>query len=163
MIEMELFEIRIDESHWRQPQVILLKEKNGTRVLPIVIGLFEAQSIYIKINNLPTVRPFSHDLLADILIQLGGRLDRILIDELKEETFYAKLFVATHQGKQLMIDSRPSDAIALALRLRTPIYVEEEVIYKAKSIEINKEAVDQESLQKWLENLRPEELGKYKV
>jgi len=125
---MELFEIRIDESHWRQPQVILLKEKNGARVLPIVIGLFEAQAIYIKVNNLPTLRPFSHDLLADMLTQLGGRLDKIVIDELKAETFYAKLFVDTQQGKQLMIDSRPSDAIALALRSEAPIFVSEEVL-----------------------------------
>jgi hypothetical protein len=133
MVEMELFEIRIDETHWRRPQVILLKEKNGSRVLPIVIGLFEAQSIYIKVNNLPTLRPFSHDLLADMLLQLGGRLDKILIDELKAETFYAKLFVDTQQGKQLQIDSRPSDAIALALRSEAPIYVNEEVLEQVAS------------------------------
>ncbi|MDI6784836.1 MAG: bifunctional nuclease family protein [bacterium] len=133
MVEMELFEIRIDESHWRQPQVILLKEKNGSRVLPIIIGLFEAQSIYIKVNNLPTLRPFSHDLLADMLIQLGGRLDKILIDELKSETFYAKLFIDTEQGKQLRIDSRPSDAIALALRSEAPIFVNEEVLEQVSS------------------------------
>lgn len=135
MVEMELYEIRIDETHWHQPQVIILKEKSGSRILQIVIGLFEAQSIYIKIKNLPTLRPYSHDLLADLLNQLGGRLDRILIDDLKEETFYAKLFVDTRQGKQLIIDSRPSDAIALALRIDAPIYVEEKVLEQIEASE----------------------------
>jgi len=133
MVEMELYEIRIDETHWHQPQVILLKEKNGNRVLPIVIGLFEAQSIYIKVKNLPTLRPYSHDLLADMLVQLGGRLDKILIDDLKAETFYAKLFVDAPHGKQLLIDSRPSDAIALALRSSAPIFVNEEVLEQVTS------------------------------
>ena len=135
MVEMELFEIRIDESHWRQPQIILLKEKNGDRILPIVIGLFEAQSIYIKVNNIPILRPFSHDLLADILVQLGGHLERILIDELKAETFYAKLIVDTQKGERLLIDSRPSDAIALALRREAPIFVNEEVLEQVTSEE----------------------------
>ena len=130
MIEMELYEIRIDESHWKQPQIIVLKEKGGERTLPIVIGLFEAQAIYIKINNLPTVRPFSHDLMTDVISQLGGRLDRILVDELKSDTFYAKLFVKTEDGKELIVDSRPSDAIALALRSGCSIFVNEEVLEK---------------------------------
>ncbi|MCX7918081.1 MAG: bifunctional nuclease family protein [bacterium] len=133
MVEMELYEIRIDESHWHQPQVILLKEKNGNRILPIVIGLFEAQSIYIKVKNIPTLRPYSHDLLANMLTQLGGRLERIVIDDLKAETFYAKLFIHTQQGTELMIDSRPSDAIALALRSSAPIYVNEEVLDQVAS------------------------------
>ena len=135
MLQMELYEIRIDESHWRQPQIIVLKEKDGERLLPIVIGLFEAQAIYIKINNLPTVRPFSHDLMTDIISNLGGKLDRILVDELKNDTFFAKLFVKTGNGKELIIDSRPSDAIALALRNDCPIFVNEEVIDQVNSEE----------------------------
>ena len=131
ILEMELFEIRIDESHWKQPQIIVLKEKNGNRLLPIVIGLFEAQSIYIKINNLPTLRPFSHDLMADILDQLGGRLDRIVVDELKADTFYAKLFINNAKGEQLLIDSRPSDAIAVSVASAVPLYVAEHVFESA--------------------------------
>ena len=132
---MELFEIRIDESHWRQPQIIVLKEKKGDRTLPIVIGLFEAQAIYIKINNLPTVRPFSHDLMNDLITTMGGKLDRILVDELKSDTFYAKLFVTTDNGKELIVDSRPSDAIALAIRSGCPIFVNEEVLERINSEE----------------------------
>ena len=90
MLEMELYEIRMDESSHRQPQYIYLKEKNGQRVLPIVIGLFEAQAIYIKVNNHTSPRPFSHDLMTDIIENLGGSLDRVLVDELKSDTFYAK-------------------------------------------------------------------------
>jgi bifunctional DNase/RNase len=135
VLEMELFEIRIDESHWRQPQIIVLKEKQGERTLPIVIGLFEAQAIYIKINNLPTVRPFSHDLMNDLINNMGGKLDRILVDELKSDTFYAKLFVTTDNGKELIVDSRPSDAIALAIRSGCPIFVNEEVLERINSEE----------------------------
>lgn len=130
VLEMELYEIRIDESHWHQPQIIVLKEKSGARTLPIVIGLFEAHAIYTKVNNLPNPRPFSHDLMIDIVTHLGGSLERVLVDELRSDTFYAKLFVKTADGKELIVDSRPSDAIALALRSQCPIFVNEEVLEK---------------------------------
>jgi len=127
---MELYEIKIDESHWRQQQIIVLKEKGGERTLTIVIGLFEAQAIYIKVNNVPPPRPFSHDLMIDLINQLGGKLERVLVDELKLDTFHAKLFVRNEDGKELVVDSRPSDAIALAIRSGCPIYVNEDVLEK---------------------------------
>lgn len=135
MQEMELVEIRIDESNWWKPQVILLKEKYGDRFLPILIGLFEAHSIYLKIHNKPPARPFTHDLMIDIVDHLGAKIEKVLVDELKFDTFYAKLFLINAQGEEVVIDSRPSDAIALALRAGAPIYVDEEVLAQASITE----------------------------
>lgn len=142
--------------------IIILVDTKGERALPIWVGFFEANAIALLIENISTPRPMTHDLLKNILYGLNAKVKKIVINDLQDNTFYALIY-AEANGKKYIFDSRPSDAIALALRLRTPIYVIEEVINKAKSIEINKDAIDQESLQKWLESLRPEDLGKYKV
>src|SRR4030043_705564 len=122
--------------------IIILVDTKGERALPIWVGFFEANAIALQMENIPTPRPMTHDLLKNVLYGLDARVKKILVNDLQDNTFYALIFVEVN-GKIYTFDSRPSDAIALALRLRTPIYVEEEVIYKAKSIEINKEAVDQ--------------------
>ncbi len=142
--------------------IIVLVDTKGERALPIWVGFFEANAIALQIENIPTPRPMTHDLIKNIFYGLNAKVKKIVVNDLQDNTFYALIYVEIN-GKKCILDSRPSDAIAIALRLRIPIYVEEEVINKAKSIEINKDAIDQESLQKWLESLRPEDLGKYKV
>jgi hypothetical protein len=107
-------------------------------------------------------RPMTHDLLKNVIDDLRGHVDRIVVCELKENTFYARIHM-TSQGRAFEIDARPSDAIALALRTRSPIFVEEDVITNARSVETSKENMDLGRLQKWLEGLSDDELGKYKM
>lgn len=142
--------------------IIILSDQEGRRILPIWVGFFEANAIALQMENVATPRPMTHDLLKNIITGLNGTVKKILVNNLWDNTFYALIYVETN-GELVAIDSRPSDAIALALRMKSPIFVEEEVIKKAKSIEYSHEATDQESLQRWLENLRPEEMGKYKM
>lgn len=125
MVEMELYEIRIDET--RQEQVIVLKELDGEKLLPILIGIFEAQAIQIKISDLKLPRPLTHDLMVSVIDTLGAVVERILINDLRENTFFARI-VFQMDGETLDVDARPSDAIALAVRLDVPIFVEESVL-----------------------------------
>jgi len=131
MIEMELNKIIIDEK--RQDQVIVLKEKGGDRLLPIVIGVNEASAIKMKISGFDPPRPLTHDLLQNTIQGLDARLDSVIIDDLKDNTFHAKLVIKTNNGSlEKRIDARPSDSIALAVRAKVPIYVEEEVLKKSE-------------------------------
>jgi hypothetical protein len=125
MIEMELNKIIIDEK--RHDQIIVLKEKNGERRLPIVIGLLEASSIKMKLSGVEPPRPLTHDLLKSTIENLNARVERIVIDKLLDNTFHAKLVLKTN-GTTTLIDARPSDSIALAVRTKSPIFVEEEVL-----------------------------------
>lgn len=133
IVKVELSKIIIDEK--RQDQIIVLKEKEGKRQFPIVIGFLEASSIKMKLSGMEVPRPMTHDLLMSTIESLGGRLEKVLIDGLIENTFHAKLVVKTADGKSKEIDSRPSDAIALAVRAHAPIYVAEEVLKKASIFE----------------------------
>jgi bifunctional DNase/RNase len=142
--------------------IIILRDENGQRVLPIWVGVFEANAIALQIENVQTPRPMTHDLLKNVIDDLRGHVDRIVVCELKENTFYARIHM-TSQGRAFEIDARPSDAIALALRTRSPIFVEEDVITNARSVETSKENMDLGRLQKWLEGLSDDELGKYKM
>jgi bifunctional DNase/RNase len=142
--------------------IIILRDKAGDRVLPIWVGIFEANAIALQMENIATPRPMTHDLLRNIIEDLKGTVEKVVVSELRDSTFYALIYVAT-PNDALAIDARPSDAIALALRTRAPIFVEESVIDNAKSIDFTSEKADSERLQKWLESLDPEELGKYKM
>ncbi len=142
--------------------IIILSDMEGQRILPIWVGFFEANAIALQMENVATPRPMTHDLLKNVISGLNATVKKILVNNLWDNTFYALIYLEM-DGETLAIDSRPSDAIALALRMKSPIFVEEEVIQKAKSIEGTRDLSDSESLQKWLENLRPEELGKYKM
>ena len=124
---MELARIIISET--TDEQFIILKEVGGERAFPIVIGIYEAAAIDRYIKNQTTQRPLTHDLIASVLSHLDGRLDRIIIDDLRQRTFFAKLVVLRNDS-EILIDSRPSDAIALASMLKTPIFVEERVLQK---------------------------------
>jgi uncharacterized protein len=142
--------------------IIILRDQEGQRVLPIWVGVFEANAIALQIENVQTPRPMTHDLLKNVIDDLRAHVDRIVVCELKENTFYARIHMSAN-GRALEVDARPSDAIALALRTHSPIYVEEAVIQNARSVESSKENMDLGRLQKWLEGLSEDELGKYKM
>ena len=142
--------------------IVILKDVNGNTVLPIWVGVYEANAIALEIEKVATPRPMTHDLLRNIITDLEGQVDRVVVCDLKENTFYAVIHL-TVRGERVAIDARPSDAIALALRTRSPILVEENVIDTAKTVDFNAERTDSDRLQKWLESLDPDELGKYKM
>ena len=129
MIRVELARIIIDEK--RQDQVIVLKEKNGDRQIPIVIGFMEASSIKIKVTGLEVPRPMTHDLLSQVIETLGSKIERILIDKLVQNTYFAKIEIKTKEGEIKLIDARPSDSIAMAVRFKAPIFVAEDVLEKS--------------------------------
>lgn len=129
MVQVELSKIIIDEK--RQDQIIVLKEKNGDRQLPIVIGFLEASSIKMKIAGVEPPRPMTHDLLVATFEGLEAKLGRLIIDKMVNNTFHAKLEFRTKSGETKLIDARPSDGIALAVRTNAAIFVEEDVLKKA--------------------------------
>lgn len=142
--------------------IIILRDQDGQRMLPIWVGVFEANAIALQIENVQTPRPMTHDLLKNVIDDLAARVERIVVCELKENTFYATIHLTSPAGVRT-IDARPSDAIALALRTRSPIFVEESVIQNAKSVEMSRDSMDVGRLRKWLEGLTEDELGKYKM
>ncbi len=142
--------------------IVILSDLEGHRILPIWVGFFEANAIALQMENVTTPRPMTHDLLKNVIAGLNATVKKIVVNNLSDNTFYAIVFLEMG-GEMVAIDSRPSDAIALALRMKSPIFVEEDVINKAKSLDGTRDLADSESLQRWLENLRPEELGKYKM
>lgn len=142
--------------------IVILKDTENKLNLPIWIGLLEATAMATEIEGIKMARPMTHDLLKTILGEVGCSVESVEITELKENTYYAAVNLKL-AGRQVIIDSRPSDAIALALRTRSPILVEESVIDNAKSVEVFSEPMDNARLQKWLESLDPSELGKYKM
>jgi bifunctional DNase/RNase len=142
--------------------IVILKDSEGDRVLPIWVGIFEANAIALQIENITTPRPMTHDLLKNVLSDLEASVEKIVVSELRDNTFYAMIYL-NRSGEVLAVDSRPSDAIALALRTKSPIFVEESVVESAKGMDLTKDTADSEKLQKWLESLNPEDLGKYKM
>jgi uncharacterized protein len=124
-VRMDLARVEISET--RENQLIVLRERNGARLLPIVIGITEAIAIDRRVKGIAHPRPLTHDLLAGVIEVLSGELEKIVINDLHEHTFYAKL-VIRHQGEMLEVDSRPSDAIALGVATEVPIYVEDRVL-----------------------------------
>lgn len=130
MLEMELNKIVIDEK--RHDQLIVLKEKGGERILPIVIGLAEASAIKLKISGFNPPRPLTHDLMHDTIKNLEAHIDKIIIDKLEENTFHAKLVIKTGSGEEKVIDARPSDSIALAVRAHAPIFVDDSVLKQSE-------------------------------
>ena len=142
--------------------IVILRDKEGQKVLPIWVGIFEANAIALQIENIATPRPMTHDLLRNIIGDLKASVTKIVVSDLQENTFYALIYLALN-GDTVAIDARPSDAIALALRTRAPIFVEESVIDNAKTFDPVPEKADADRLHKWLESLDPEDLGKYKM
>jgi uncharacterized protein len=160
LIEMTIKGLMVDPI--TNTPIVILKDKDGDRVLPIWVGVFEANAIALQIENVSTPRPMTHDLLRNIITDLDGRVDRVVVSDLKDSTFFAVIHL-TVKREEIAVDARPSDAIALALRTRAPILVEESVIDNAKTVEFGSTRVDTDDAQKWLENLDPTELPKYKM
>ena len=142
--------------------IVILRDAEGEHVLPIWVGIFEANAIALQIENVATPRPMTHDLLRNVISDLNGAVEKIVVCDLKENTFYALIYVRTRDDV-VAVDARPSDAIALALRVSAPIYVEDAVVRNAKNLDFAPDKADSERLAKWLENLDPEDLGKYKM
>jgi len=142
--------------------IIILRDKDGQRVLPIWVGVFEANAIALQMENVTTPRPMTHDLLKNVICDLKADIQKIVVSDLRDNTFYALIYL-TVNGEPVAIDARPSDAIALALRAQAPIFVEDRVIDHAKTVDFVPDKENSERLQKWLESLDPETMGRYKM
>jgi uncharacterized protein len=141
--------------------IVILRDKDGQKVLPIWVGTFEANAIALQIENISTPRPMTHDLLRNVIHDLKASVQKVVVCDLQDNTFYALIYLAT-AGDTVAIDARPSDAIALALRTRAPIFVEDTVVDNAKTVDLAADKADADRLHKWLESLDPEDLG-YKM
>ncbi len=141
--------------------IVILKDVNGSAILPIWVGIYEANAIALEIEKVNTPRPMTHDLIKNLLLGLNTAVQKVVVNDLRDDTFFALIWLV-RDGQVICIDSRPSDALALALRTDCPIYVEEEVL-KSSKIANATEKVTSEELRKWLENLSDEDLGRYKM
>ncbi|MHB8653542.1 MAG: bifunctional nuclease family protein [Terriglobia bacterium] len=142
--------------------IVILKDANGTAVLPIWVGIYEANAIALEIEKVTTPRPMTHDLLKNLLLGLETQVRRVVVNDLRDDTFYAVIWLEK-DGQAISLDSRPSDALALALRVDCPIYVEDDVLKSSKVSGASADKVSNEELRKWLENLNDEDMGRYKM
>lgn len=142
--------------------IVILKDTSGGVILPIWVGVYEANAIALEIEKVQTPRPMTHDLIKNVLTGLSVRVKKVVVNELREDTFYA-LICLERDGQTITIDSRPSDALAVALRTDAPIFVEEEVLRSSRVASVVSEKINNEELRRWLENLGEEDLGKYKM
>ena len=170
MLEMKVKGLTLDPL--TNMPIVILKDTDEKKVLPIWVGIFEANAIALEMEQVSTPRPMTHDLLKNIIEGFQAQVARIVVNDLKDNTFYAVITINLN-GSEVLIDARPSDAIALALRVNAPIFVAEKVIEEAKSIEFTEQVASGEregenmpesvDWKKWLENLKPEDFGKYEL
>lgn len=158
MIKMKVVEVTLDPVS--NAPIIILKDSKDEKTLPIWIGIFEASAIAIKLEGIHTPRPLTHDLLRSVIESLNAEVVRVVINDLKDNIFYAKIHIRIGR-RVVQVDSRPSDAIALALRTDSPIYVEEKVMDKFQKEEL--QPASSEDVKSLLESLDSEDLGKYKM
>jgi uncharacterized protein len=142
--------------------IVILRDLNGNSVLPIWVGVYEANAIALEIEKVATPRPMTHDLIKTLLLGLNAALRKVVVSELKDDTFYAVIWL-DREGELITVDSRPSDALALALRLDCPIYVDDCVLKHSRSQATVTDKVNNEELRRWLEGLNDEDLGRYKM
>jgi hypothetical protein len=142
--------------------IVVLKDVGSDTVLPIWVGVYEANAIALEIEKVTTPRPMTHDLIKNLLIGLDTHVHKIVVNELRDDTFFAVIWME-REGRVISIDSRPSDALALALRLDCPIYVEDEVLKTSKVASTRADSISSDDLRKWLEGLNDEDLGRYKM
>lgn len=142
--------------------IVILKDVNGSTVLPIWVGVYEANAIALEIEKVSTPRPMTHDLIKTMLHGLDTNVRKIVVSDLKDDTFYAVIWL-DRDGDLISVDSRPSDALAIALRLDCPIYVDETVLKSSKVTSSVSDKVNNEELRRWLEGLNDEDLGRYKM
>jgi bifunctional DNase/RNase len=166
-MEQELLEVKVMgivvDAKASNPVVVLV-DLNGQKALPIWIGVFEAEAISRGIEDVVTLRPMTHDLLKQILDTLHASLARVVINDIKDNTFYAKLHFNV-EGKEFIVDSRPSDAIALAVRVKAPVFIARSVIETTKSLGLlaNRFLEEQDELKTIIESMNPEDFGEYKM
>jgi len=159
VVEMSIKGLMIDPV--TNMPIVILRDRDNQRALPIWVGPVEANAIALQIENVAPPRPMTHDLLRNLLEELGATLQRVVISDLQDSTFYAYLQLE-RGGEVIFVDARPSDALALSLRTRAPVFVEERVLDRARSTEASTDDADRDRLQRWLESLNPDDLG-YKM
>lgn len=142
--------------------IVVLRDINGNTILPIWVGIYEANAIALEIEKVSTPRPMTHDLIKTLLLGLGTGIRKVVVSELKDDTFYAVIWL-DRQGELISVDSRPSDALALALRLDCPIFVDDAVLKSSKISNSAADKINNEELRRWLESLNDEDLGRYKM
>jgi bifunctional DNase/RNase len=159
LIEMSIKGLMLDPI--TNMPIVLLRDAESQRVLPIWVGPVEASAIALQVENVAPPRPMTHDLLRNVLTDLGVTLERVIISDLRDNTFYA--FLELKRGTEMvLVDARPSDALALSIRTKARVFVEGKVLDQAKSVDVSSEQADRDRLQKWLESLDPDDLG-YKM
>jgi bifunctional DNase/RNase len=159
-VRMEVRGLMMDPSS--NVPIVILREPNSSRFLPIWIGIFEANAIALQLEEIEPPRPMTHDLIKGILAELHTDVTQVLISDLRDNTFYAQIVLGSAGSDQeRTVDARPSDAIAIALRTDAPIFVAEQVLAKANTEERTEQLRDEEKLKKWLEEIDPDDLGKY--
>jgi len=142
--------------------IVVLRDVNGNTILPIWVGIYEANAIALEIEKVSTPRPMTHDLIKTLLLGLGTGIRKVVVSELKDDTFYAVIWL-DREGELISVDSRPSDALALALRLDCPIFVDDSVLKSSKISNSAADKINNEELRRWLESLNDEDLGRYKM
>lgn len=159
MIQMEIGGLGFDPRNLSP--LVLLKDKEELNFLPIWIGIFEATSIAMEMQGVKPPRPMTHDLIMDLLNKLELRISKIVINDVKEGTFFAGIEILTKEDKKLTLDSRPSDAIALAVRSQAPVFVSEMVMMQAKLVNAEKDEEETKKFKDFIENMKPEDFTKY--
>jgi len=165
LIKMKVSGLTIDPL--TNTPIVILKDMQEKKAIPIWIGLFEASAIATELEKITFSRPMTHDLLTDILRVLGVEVTKVEINDLRNNTFFANICLVK-DGKNLVIDARPSDAIAIALRANAPIFVDDKVIEKSRNVDFGTKLTDldkmkDDKLKEFLENLSPDDFGKYKM
>lgn len=157
MLEMVVHGITLDPVS-QMPIVVLKAKDDDETILPIWIGIFEADSILRQLQNVEPPRPMTYELMKNVITQMGGVVDKVIINDLRDSTYYAEVHILQGNNR-LIIDSRPSDAINIALRFSAPIFVEESVLEKSR-VPKSEEDEEKKKLREWLENVKPEDFGK---
>ena len=142
--------------------IVVLKDLQGSTILPIWVGIYEANAIALEIEKVSTPRPMTHDLIKTLLLGLETGIRKVVVSELKDDTFYAVIWLDKN-GELISVDSRPSDALALALRLDCPIFVDDSVLKNSKMATATDDKINNEEQRRWLESLDDEDLGRYKM
>ena len=142
--------------------IIVLKDVASETVLPIWVGVFEANAIALELEKTATPRPMTHDLLRNMARNLNAEVRKVVVSELRDDTFYAVIWL-DHQGETVAMDARPSDAIALALRWDCPIYVNRDVLENSRQAATGAQSINADEMRRWLENLNDDEMGRYKM
>ena len=159
-VEMKIRGLMLDPV--TQLPIVILRDLDGKSVLPIWVGAYEANAIALEIEKVTTPRPMTHDLIKTVLLSAEMEVKKIVVNELKDDTFYAVIWLEKG-GDIVSIDSRPSDALALALRTDCPIFVDDQVLQSSKVSQAVSDKASSEELRRWLENLSDEDLGQYKM